>query len=84
LVDDLNQGRLQLNLFQLYHNQQGLSALSKTLRKRQEAVAGQKTGLNGWEQSIKAQKKEHGRFTRELQQIEKEIRWVGVRREKCV
>uniref|UniRef100_A0A8C7LI76 Structural maintenance of chromosomes protein n=1 Tax=Oncorhynchus kisutch TaxID=8019 RepID=A0A8C7LI76_ONCKI len=77
LVDDLNQGRLQLNLFQLYHNEQGLSALSKTLRKRQEAVAGQKTGLNGWEQSIKAQKKEHGRFTRELQQIEKEIRWVG-------
>uniref|UniRef100_A0A8C7LVV2 Structural maintenance of chromosomes protein n=1 Tax=Oncorhynchus mykiss TaxID=8022 RepID=A0A8C7LVV2_ONCMY len=77
LVDDLNQGRLQLNLFQLYHNQQGLSALSKTLRKRQEAVAGQKTGLNGWEQSVKAQKKEHGRFTRELQQIEKEIRWVG-------
>uniref|UniRef100_A0A8C7LCF2 Structural maintenance of chromosomes protein n=1 Tax=Oncorhynchus kisutch TaxID=8019 RepID=A0A8C7LCF2_ONCKI len=75
LVDDLNQGRLQLNLFQLYHNEQGLSALSKTLRKRQEAVAGQKTGLNGWEQSIKAQKKEHGRFTRELQQIEKEIRW---------
>ncbi|XP_052322255.1 structural maintenance of chromosomes protein 1B isoform X2 [Oncorhynchus keta] len=74
LVDDLNQGRLQLNLFQLYHNQQGLSALSKTLMKRQEAVAGQKTGLNGWEQSIKAQKKEHGRFTRELQQIEKEIR----------
>ncbi|XP_020311274.1 structural maintenance of chromosomes protein 1B [Oncorhynchus kisutch] len=74
LVDDLNQGRLQLNLFQLYHNEQGLSALSKTLRKRQEAVAGQKTGLNGWEQSIKAQKKEHGRFTRELQQIEKEIR----------
>uniref|UniRef100_A0A674EYU5 Structural maintenance of chromosomes protein 1B-like n=1 Tax=Salmo trutta TaxID=8032 RepID=A0A674EYU5_SALTR len=76
LVDDLNQGRLQLNLFQLYHNQQGLSALSKTLRKRQEAVAGQKTGLDGWEQSVKAQKKEHGRFTRELQQIEKEIRWV--------
>uniref|UniRef100_A0A674EX09 Structural maintenance of chromosomes protein n=1 Tax=Salmo trutta TaxID=8032 RepID=A0A674EX09_SALTR len=74
LVDDLNQGRLQLNLFQLYHNQQGLSALSKTLRKRQEAVAGQKTGLDGWEQSVKAQKKEHGRFTRELQQIEKEIR----------
>uniref|UniRef100_A0A674EXU4 Structural maintenance of chromosomes protein n=1 Tax=Salmo trutta TaxID=8032 RepID=A0A674EXU4_SALTR len=77
LVDDLNQGRLQLNLFQLYHNQQGLSALSKTLRKRQEAVAGQKTGLDGWEQSVKAQKKEHGRFTRELQQIEKEIRWVA-------
>ncbi|CAB1322747.1 unnamed protein product [Coregonus sp. 'balchen'] len=66
--------KVELNLFQLYHNQQGLSALSQTLRKRQEAVAGQKTGLEGWEQTVKAQKKEHGRFTRELQQIEKEIR----------
>ncbi|KAL0968626.1 hypothetical protein UPYG_G00269310 [Umbra pygmaea] len=74
LVDNLNQGRLQLILFQLFHNQQGLSALSETLRQRQEAVSNQKTGLDGWEQSVKAQKKEHGRLNRELQLIEKEIR----------
>uniref|UniRef100_A0A6Q2YEA5 Structural maintenance of chromosomes protein n=1 Tax=Esox lucius TaxID=8010 RepID=A0A6Q2YEA5_ESOLU len=75
LVDDLNQGRLQLNLFQLYHNQQGLSALSETLRQRQEDVSNQKTCLEGWEQTVKTQKKEHGRLNRELQLIEKEIRW---------
>ncbi|KAM4619154.1 structural maintenance of chromosomes protein 1B [Polymixia lowei] len=74
LVDDLNNSRLQLSLFQLYHNQKDISALSDSLREKQQAAAAKKSSLDDWEQAVKACKKEHGRLTRELQQIDKEIR----------
>ncbi|XP_035280729.1 structural maintenance of chromosomes protein 1B isoform X1 [Anguilla anguilla] len=73
LVDDLNDAKVQLNLCQLYHNEQGIGALMDSLRERQLEVAGRKGGLEVWEAAVKAQKKEHGRLSRELQQIEKEI-----------
>ncbi|KAJ8381995.1 hypothetical protein SKAU_G00027730 [Synaphobranchus kaupii] len=73
LVDDLNEAKLQLNLCQLYHNERGTGALSESLRERQVEVMGKKSGMEVWETAAKAQKKEHGRLSRELQQIEKEI-----------
>ncbi|KAM6973344.1 structural maintenance of chromosomes protein 1B [Aplochiton taeniatus] len=74
LVDELNQNRLQLSLFQLYHNEKGISDLVDQLGERKEAAASKNSTLEEWEQVVKTQKKEHGRVARELQQIEKEIR----------
>nr|XP_004564522.3 structural maintenance of chromosomes protein 1B [Maylandia zebra] len=73
LLDELHQSRLQLSLAELYHNEQGISALSDTLKKRQEAAAAMNSKLLIGEQTVKTQKKEHGRLTREQQHIDKEI-----------
>lgn len=76
LVDELRESKLQLTLFHLFHNEKNINAQSESLRDAQEAAAQQKNSLDVWEQTVKAQKKEHGRLNRELQQLEKEIRRV--------
>ncbi|XP_041927826.1 structural maintenance of chromosomes protein 1B isoform X1 [Alosa sapidissima] len=74
LLDDVGECRLQLNLFQLYQNERAAQAVSGSLKERQAAAAAQKKVLETWEQTVKNQKKEHGCLSRELQQIEKQIR----------
>ncbi|XP_056138365.1 structural maintenance of chromosomes protein 1B [Lampris incognitus] len=74
LVEELNQSRLQLYLFQLYYNEEGIKSLIVTLEEKRQTVAMNKGRLENWEQAVKTHKKMHGRFTRELQQIENEIR----------
>lgn len=74
LLDDVGECRLQQNLFQLYRNERGTQVVLGCLRERQDAAAAQKKVLETWEQTVKSQKKEHGRLSRELQQIEKQIR----------
>ncbi|KAI7812085.1 putative structural maintenance of chromosomes protein 1B, partial [Triplophysa rosa] len=73
-VDEVGEQKLQLMLFQLFHNEKKIEAQSESLRDKQMAVSEQKSNLDVWEQSVKAQKKEHGRLTRDLQRLEKEIR----------
>ncbi|XP_008409065.1 structural maintenance of chromosomes protein 1B [Poecilia reticulata] len=74
LVNELNQKRLQLSLFELYHNEKGIDAISDSLRGRKEIAAEMSRELGAAEQSVKAHKKEHGRCTREVQHMDKEIR----------
>uniref|UniRef100_A0A3B5KX13 SMC hinge domain-containing protein n=1 Tax=Xiphophorus couchianus TaxID=32473 RepID=A0A3B5KX13_9TELE len=74
LVDDLNEKRLQLSLFELYHNEKGIDAISDTLRGRKEIAAEMNRELGAAEQNVKTHKKEHGRRTREVQHMGKEIR----------
>ncbi|KAJ8392207.1 hypothetical protein AAFF_G00077750 [Aldrovandia affinis] len=73
LLDHLNEGTVQLNLCQLYHNERGISTTMESLQERQLEVAGKKSGMEVLEVAVKGQKKEHGHLSRELQQIEKEI-----------
>ncbi|KAJ8262037.1 hypothetical protein GJAV_G00161370 [Gymnothorax javanicus] len=73
LLDDLKEAKVQLNLCQLYHNERGISTVGDSLQEQQVEVAGQKSGLEICDAAVKTQKKEHGRLSRELQQIEKEI-----------
>uniref|UniRef100_A0A3P8SNC3 Structural maintenance of chromosomes protein n=1 Tax=Amphiprion percula TaxID=161767 RepID=A0A3P8SNC3_AMPPE len=74
LLDELQQNRMQLTLAELYHNEKGIRASSDTLRDRQHAAAAKNETLVNSEQTVKTQKKEHGRHMREQQHIEKEIR----------
>uniref|UniRef100_A0AAQ5WYV6 Structural maintenance of chromosomes protein n=1 Tax=Amphiprion ocellaris TaxID=80972 RepID=A0AAQ5WYV6_AMPOC len=74
LLDELQQNRMQLTLAELYHNEKGITASSDTLRDRQHAAAAKNETLVNSEQTVKTQKKEHGRHMREQQHIEKEIR----------
>lgn len=73
-MEQLSESKLQLSLFQLYHNERGINALVESLREKQEAVAVKKSVVEELEQTVKAQKKEHGRLSRELQKLEKEIK----------
>ncbi|KPP56513.1 hypothetical protein Z043_125859, partial [Scleropages formosus] len=74
LMDDLNQAKLQLTLGQLYHSERGIGVQMESLRRSQVAVAEKSSGVALREQAVKVQKKEHGRLSRSLQQIEKESR----------
>ncbi|XP_060741245.1 structural maintenance of chromosomes protein 1B [Tachysurus vachellii] len=74
LVEQLGESKLHLSLFQLYHNERRINALLEFMREKQEAVTVKKSIVEDWEQSVKAQKKEHGRLNRELQKLEKEIK----------
>lgn len=74
LVDELRESKLQLTLFQLFHNEKNIDAQSDSVKVIQEATLQQKNSLDVWEQTVKSRKKEHGRLNRELQQLEKEIR----------
>uniref|UniRef100_A0A8C1SPS3 Structural maintenance of chromosomes 1B n=1 Tax=Cyprinus carpio TaxID=7962 RepID=A0A8C1SPS3_CYPCA len=79
LVDEHREDKLQLTLFQLFHNEKKIDAQSESLRDMQDAAAQQKNSLDVYEQTVKGQKKEHGRMNRELQQLEKEIRFESPR-----
>ncbi|XP_037624678.1 structural maintenance of chromosomes protein 1B [Sebastes umbrosus] len=74
LLDDLHQNRLQLSLAELYSNEKGINAVSNNLREKQQAAAAKNNKVVNAEQTVKTDKKEHGRLTREQQHIEKEIR----------
>lgn len=74
LMDDLHQNRLQVSLAELYHNEKGINVLSSDLSDKQQTAAAQNSKLVNSEQTMKTYKKEHGRLTREVQHMEKEIR----------
>ncbi|XP_041854155.1 structural maintenance of chromosomes protein 1B [Melanotaenia boesemani] len=74
LLDELHQNQLQLSLAELYHNERSIGGISDTLKEKQLAAAAKNNDMLNWEQTVKAQKKEHGRLTREQLHIEKEIR----------
>ncbi|XP_058500406.1 structural maintenance of chromosomes protein 1B [Solea solea] len=74
LLDDLHQNRLKLSLTELYHNEKAIGILSDNLGEKQQAATALNNKVMTLEQTLKTHKKEHGRLTREQQQIEKEIR----------
>lgn len=76
LLDKVQEKRLQLKLAELYLNEQDLSALVDILRRKQRAAGEKNAELVSREQAVKTCKKEHGRFLREQQHLEKEIRCV--------
>ncbi|KAL3061024.1 hypothetical protein OYC64_009272 [Pagothenia borchgrevinki] len=74
LVDEIDENRLQLSLAELFHNEKGVRAFSDTLTEKQQVAAAQSNKLMNAEQKFKSFKKEHGRLSREQQQVDKEIR----------
>ncbi|KAG7455804.1 hypothetical protein MATL_G00244900 [Megalops atlanticus] len=73
LVDELAGARLRLSLCQLYHKERGVGALVHTLQEQQALAAGRRSAVEALEGEVKAQKKEHGGLTRQLQHIDKDI-----------
>nr|XP_033807991.1 structural maintenance of chromosomes protein 1B isoform X1 [Geotrypetes seraphini] len=74
LIKELQESRIQLQLFKLFHNEKKISAVNITLNEKNEDVTRRKDTLFAAEKSLKAKKKELGKLSRELLQIEKEVK----------
>ncbi|KAK0150277.1 Structural maintenance of chromosomes protein 1B [Merluccius polli] len=74
LVNSLDQRRLQLILFRLYHNQQDILDLTSRLGEQQQGAAAQRISVEEGEGKVKALKKKHGRLTREQLCMQKDLR----------
>ncbi|KAK7891189.1 hypothetical protein WMY93_023152 [Mugilogobius chulae] len=74
LLDELNEQRLQLSLTRLFHSEKSINCLCEAVKQKQQVVSTKQTHVNDCEQSVKAQKKEHGRLQRDTQLLDKDIR----------
>ncbi|XP_042849452.1 structural maintenance of chromosomes protein 1B isoform X3 [Panthera tigris] len=74
LLEELKINKIQLQLFQLYHNERKIRFLNTELERVNRNLSVTKESLSDHENIVKAKKKEHGVLTRKLQQTEKELK----------
>ncbi|XP_053438262.1 structural maintenance of chromosomes protein 1B isoform X1 [Nycticebus coucang] len=74
LLEELKVNKIQLQLFQLYHNEKKIHFLRTELEHVNRDLSITKESFSHHESIVKAKKKEHGILTRQLQQTEKEIK----------
>nr|XP_020040195.1 structural maintenance of chromosomes protein 1B-like [Castor canadensis] len=74
LLEELRLNKIQLQLFQLYHNEKKINFLNTELEHMNRDLSITKESLSHHENILKAKKKEHGMLTRQLQQTEKELK----------
>uniref|UniRef100_A0A673UH76 Structural maintenance of chromosomes 1B n=1 Tax=Suricata suricatta TaxID=37032 RepID=A0A673UH76_SURSU len=74
LLEELKINKIQLKLFQLYHNERKIHFLNTELEHVNRNLSVTKESLSHHENMVKAKKKEHGMVTRHLQQTEKELK----------
>ncbi|XP_060044743.1 structural maintenance of chromosomes protein 1B [Erinaceus europaeus] len=76
LLEELKVKKIQLQLFQLYHNEKKIDFLNTELEHVHRDLNVRKESLIHHEDIIKAKKKENGVLTRQLQQTEKELKSI--------
>ncbi|XP_043824281.1 structural maintenance of chromosomes protein 1B [Dromiciops gliroides] len=74
LLEELKEKKIQLQLFQLYHNEKKIQFLNGELDEMNKELALTKDSLSVDENIVKSKKKDLGKLTRELQQMEKEMK----------
>ncbi|KAM8778576.1 structural maintenance of chromosomes protein 1B isoform 2-T2 [Rhynchonycteris naso] len=74
LLEELKINKIQLQLFKLYHNEKKINFLNAELECVNRSLSVTKESLSHHENIVKAKKREHGMLTRQLQQIEKELK----------
>ncbi|XP_039319088.2 structural maintenance of chromosomes protein 1B isoform X2 [Saimiri boliviensis] len=74
LLEELKMNKIQLQLFQLYHNEKKIHFLNTNLEHVNRDLSVTRESLSHHENTLKARKKEHGMLTRQLQQTEKELK----------
>ncbi|KAM6214656.1 structural maintenance of chromosomes protein 1B isoform 2-T2 [Rhynchocyon petersi] len=78
LLEELKANKIQLQLFQLYHNEKKMNSLSIDLEHVKQELNATKESFVHQEDVVKAKKKEHGVLTRQVQQTEKELKSLEV------
>ncbi|XP_075409620.1 structural maintenance of chromosomes protein 1B [Tenrec ecaudatus] len=74
LLEELKINKIQLKLFQLYHNEKNIHVLNIELEHASRELNATKESLVHQEGIVKVKKKEHGVLTRQVQQTEKELK----------
>uniref|UniRef100_A0A8C6Z1K2 Structural maintenance of chromosomes protein n=1 Tax=Nothoprocta perdicaria TaxID=30464 RepID=A0A8C6Z1K2_NOTPE len=74
LLKELNENRIQLQLFQLYHNEKRIDFLKKSLDEKNGEARLKKDSLSRAEDAFRAKKKVLGVLNRDQQHIEKEVK----------
>ncbi|NXI07465.1 SMC1B protein, partial [Irena cyanogastra] len=74
LIKELDEERLQLQLFQLYHNEKQISFLKNSLDEKNMEAYIKKEALSTAEDSFKVKKKMFGILNRDQQHMEKEMK----------
>ncbi|XP_043565217.1 structural maintenance of chromosomes protein 1B-like isoform X2 [Chiloscyllium plagiosum] len=74
LIEELKESKIQLHLFLLYYNEKFIENFTNDLQASNKTVSSQKATQAAAEEEVRAKKKELGKLSRELQQIEKEIK----------
>ncbi|NWJ03716.1 SMC1B protein, partial [Crypturellus undulatus] len=74
LLKELNEKRIQLQLFQLYHNEKRTDFLKKSLDEKNREARLKKDSLSRSEDAFRAKKKVLGVLNRDQQHIEKEVK----------
>ncbi|XP_025969786.1 structural maintenance of chromosomes protein 1B [Dromaius novaehollandiae] len=74
LVKELNENRIQLQLFQLYHNEKKMNVLKKSLDEKNREARLKKDSLSRAEDAFRAKKKVLGILNRDQQHIEREMK----------
>nr|XP_023420161.1 structural maintenance of chromosomes protein 1B [Cavia porcellus] len=74
LLEELKLNKIQLQLFQLYHNEKTIHSLIVELEHVNRDLSATEESRAHHEDIVKAKKKEHGVLTRQLQHTEKELK----------
>ncbi|XP_008580986.1 PREDICTED: structural maintenance of chromosomes protein 1B [Galeopterus variegatus] len=74
LLEELKINKIQVQLFQLYHNEKRIRFLNSELERVNRDLGITKESLSHHENIVKAKKKERGMLMRQLQQTEKELK----------
>ncbi|XP_025945965.1 structural maintenance of chromosomes protein 1B isoform X2 [Apteryx rowi] len=74
LLKELNENRIQLQLFQLYHNEKKIDFLKKSLDEKNREASLKKDSLSKAEDAFRAKKKALGILNRDQQHIEREAK----------
>ncbi|XP_068808055.1 structural maintenance of chromosomes protein 1B isoform X1 [Struthio camelus] len=74
LLEELNEQRIQLQLFQLYHNEKKIDFLKKSLDEKNREARLKKDSLSRAEDEFRAKKKALGVLNRDQQHIEREMK----------
>ncbi|XP_062940275.1 structural maintenance of chromosomes protein 1B-like isoform X1 [Cynocephalus volans] len=74
LLEELKVNKIQLHLFQLYHNEKKICFLNSALERVNRDLSVTKESLSHHANRLKAKKKERGMLTEQLQQTENELK----------
>lgn len=74
LVRELNANRIQLQLFQLYHNERSIESLKESLDEKNMEARVKKDSLSTAEDAFRGKKKVLGVLNRDQQHIEREMK----------
>lgn len=74
LLKELDEERIQLQLFQLYHNEKNIDFVKKRLDEKNKETSIKRQSLSAAEDAFRAKKKVLGVLNRDQQHMEREMK----------